>query len=405
MNDIFGLLNETSADLSDSDKEHLSSDEKASVLNFIHTQEEINKSVTKNKLISNRSENHMRKFTKRNIAAAAAVAVLLVSGTVYAAMNWSNGLSESLHITNEQKTAMEATNMASFVDQSVTRGDVTVTANQCIVDNYYAYISFKVSGYTPDEGQEPGFDKIRVTVDGKEDIDPNSSLDWNGFFYNGIVSDASGSAVYADGSEISTENIEEKYIQADGSMEYILILTSKEKGFFINKPVHIDLNGLGTVYKTQYTPVKEDTWSFDWTFSGSPDAKEIELNATLGDTGATVIHAEISPISLCVSYDFSKEQINAEDTAEDGTAYSYTTFKEAPALTGVRMKDGTLYPYLYGGPGSIGYENDNTNIYISRFATDRILDIDQIDSLLFIKSQPDDDSPLTEDNLFIVPVN
>lgn len=348
----------------------------------------------------------MRRSTKRKVIAAAAVAAaVLVSGTAYAAVHWSRGLSESMHITEEQKTELEKTDIVSFVGQSVTKGDVTVSTEQCIVDNYCAYISFRVSGYQIGEGEEPGFDTIDVSLDGVSDMDENSNFNWCGSFYNGLVSGPDGRAVYADGSAIPEEGNIEKFVQDDGSMEFILILSTGEKGLFINKPVHVEFTGLGTVAKAEYAPVLEDSFAFDWTFAGSSEAKEVDLNEVLGDSGATVTHAEISPVSFCVTYDFPRIEVPIEAEDENGNVIERTEYKEPPAPMGVRMKDGTMYPYLFAGPGSLGYESEDSDKYIYRLGTDRVIDPEQVESILFLKSSPEGEGGLTEENFYMVPVN
>lgn len=429
MRDIYNLINETSSDVSCLKKNRLTEEEKASVLCFIREQEKNTKAasaagreagtivraaadrnkdhenMTKISSTHKRRKNHMRRSTKRKaIAAAAVAAAVLVGGTAYAAVHWSRGLSESMHITEEQKTELEKTDIVSFVGQSVTKGDVTVSTEQCIVDNYCAYISFRVSGYQIGEGQEPGFGTINVSVDGKADMDENSNFNWVGSFYNGIVMGPNGEAAYADGTTPDGD-ITERFVQDDGSMEFILILSTNEKGLFINKPVHVEFNGLGTVAKAAYTPDLEENFAFDWTFTGSSEAKEIDLNEVLGDSGATVTHTEISPVSFCVTYEFPRVEIPTEAVDENGNVIPMTEYKEPPAPKGVRMKDGTMYPYLLCGPGSMGYESKDSDTYCCRLSTDRVIDPDQVESILFLKSVPEGEGVLTEENFYMVPVN
>lgn len=67
---------------------------------------------------------------------------------------------------------------------------------------------------------------------------------------------------------------------------------------------------------------------------------------------------------------------------ENGKEILVITFADPPGLTGVRMKDGTVYPYLYLGPGDSGYEEDVSERNIITFAIDRVLDVGQVESLL-----------------------
>ena len=53
-----------------------------------------------------------------------------------------------------------------FADASVTDAGITVSAQQSITDNYYTYLSFKVEGYHLEDGKQPDFENVFVTVDG-----------------------------------------------------------------------------------------------------------------------------------------------------------------------------------------------------------------------------------------------
>ena len=77
--------------------------------------------------------------------------------------------------------------------------------------------------------------------------------------------------------------------------------------------------------------------------------------------------------------------------------------KESPRLMGVRIKDGTMYPYIYLGPGSSGYMGESVSRYRTVFAIDRILDVDQVQGLLFAKENADGTGGV-EDMYYIAPV-
>ena len=79
------------------------------------------------------------------------------------------------------------------------------------------------------------------------------------------------------------------------------------------------------------------------------------------------------------------------------------TFVEAPAVVGVRLKNGTLLPYITNG-GVEGYLDESQEVYTCSYALDRILDTDQVDALLFLKNSPSGEGGLTEDDLYIVPI-
>jgi hypothetical protein len=100
-----------------------------------------------------------------------------------------------------------------------------------------------------------------------------------------------------------------------------------------------------------------------------------------------VLEAEISPISFRITYDFPKQEE-----------------AEPPYFTGVQLKDGTIYTGI-NGAGYERYSNENPNVYESTGAFTRIIDVDQIENLLFIRSYPEGAQTLTEENLYFVPIS
>ena len=294
----------------------------------------------------------------------------------------------------------EDNQMSSFIGQPVTQGNVTVTAQQSIVDNHFAHLSFKVEGYQVKDGEQPGFSDITITVGDNEDYTGG----WSASFYNGLISGPDGRAVHPDGTPLK-EDEEISYILEDGSMEFQVDMMSDVKGAFFDQPIHVELKNLG-IYggKAEDVIVEEEgDWSFDWTLQGNDEVKKYELNAPLGDSGATVIQAELSPISVFVSYDFPKQKETETGTDENGEEFIHTTFKDAPVFTGVRLKDGTVYTGI-SGAGINGYTAEDSDIYESLTALERVIDVDQVESLLFVKSYPDSRQPLTEENLYFVSV-
>lgn len=334
-------------------------------------------------------------------------AAVLAFGTVTAGaavyMQWSQGLSEGMKAEQEQMHKLEADNMASPVNQSVSEQGIKVTALQSIVDNYYVHLAFKVEGYESEAGKQPDFEDVQIRIDGQDASDGDFSISRG--FYNGLVQGNDGKAVYADGTPLPEEGLLEKYVREDGSLEYEITLAKEnEKGYFIGKAISVELKNLGEITIDGHTPDIEDTWSFSWTLGGSDQVRECSPDHELGDSKATVKQVEISPISMSVVYDFPRQEIEEKGYNESGEEIISKTYAEAPWLTGVRMKDGTTYMYLYRGPGSSGYLSEDSDEYALTYGIDRILDPDQVESLLFVKSYPEGDQLLTEDNLYIVPI-
>ena len=347
-----------------------------------------------------------RKSRKRLWLAAAAAAALVGTVSVGAAVYqrwWSKGLEETLHASEEQMQEMDGNKASLGINQAVTDQGVTITAVQSIADNYYAHLAFKVEGFDLPEGAEPAIEKIEVTVDGEDKID------WSGGFYNGIVSGADGMAEYGDGTPMEFEadgSLAEKYVQEDGSLEFNLVLSHylNEKGHLLGKPIHVRLSNLG-IYeaKTDFSLQIEGNWEFDWTLQGSDQMWNGEMESPLGDSGIVLKELEMSPVSMKAVLEVPKGKYTVDMS---GTGVN------PPDLYGAVMKDGTVYYGLFGmGGSSLTEESDR---YVLSYALERILDVEQVDSLLFTKeiipgestsaqNESEDELPL-EDRFYVVPL-
>lgn len=352
------------------------------------------------------------RFPKKKIMVLVAAAVLaLGSITVYAACrNWSKSLSEGMGTTEEQQAQLEEQGAVVFPIQEQTQEDatitpqsqtcngVTVTAVQSITDYYAAHLVFKIEGYELPEGAEPAFENHMITVDGGMDYNMTAS------FYDGLVTGADGMAEYADGSPIDYEGSIVRYVQDDGSMEYWITLFHEEKGHFLGKDVHVEFENLGIAGKAEYLSDNEvqGKWSFDWNLQGTDSMCEYTLEESLGDTGAVVTRAEISPITMHVEYQFPYQTRTEQGFDENGNPVFTEQFLEAPPLAGVRLKDGTVYPYLCGG-GIEGYLGDPASgVYEAIYVNERIITPDQVAYLLFLKNA---DGQYLTDEFYEVLVN
>lgn len=338
---------------------------------------------------------------------AAVAAAVLVLGTVACAayMHWSSGMEQKFNVTQEQKVYLEESQITKPKNDSVTQEGITVTLQQSIVDAHFAHLSFRVDGYHAEEGVQPDFEYVVTTVDGDY---PSAT---GGRFFDNVHVDSDGNFAYTDGTpakENADGGIIGKYINDDGSMEYIMtLMTNRPDDSFIGKPIHIELQNLGTVSKAAYTPDIDATWSFDFILDASEQIRTVELSQPLGDSGATVTKAQISPISFYVEYHFPLQLVAIDGQDQDGNAIQSTTFAEAPRFTGVRLKDGTRLTGI-AQPGSEGYNSDDTDTYVLYCGTDHIINPEEVDALLFIKTEPESQQEylnMPEDKLYIVPLN
>lgn len=333
-----------------------------------------------------------------------AAAVLVLGSSVCAAayMQWSRGLETNLQATQQQKQMLEEQQVATSLHDSATEKGITVTAMQTIIDSRFAYLAFQVEGYHVEEGVQPAFEHMNIEIGGDQDC--NLLM---GHFFNGLRLDENGKFTYVDGSpakENTNGSIIGKYMDENGTMEYTMLLAkTDEPGYFAGKPIHLEFCNLGTVDKAAFTPDIDATWTFDFILQGSDKVRACSLSEKLGDSGATVVAAEISPISLYVAYDMPLQMKAIDGVNEYGQVIQSTTFVEAPRLTGVRLKDGTLLTGITHG-GSEGYMGGDESLYQAAFATGSIIDPEQVNALLFVKSEPEGKNALTEENLYIVPI-
>ncbi|MCI8327716.1 MAG: hypothetical protein HFI37_08085, partial [Lachnospiraceae bacterium] len=189
--------------------------------------------------------------------------------------------------------------------------------------------------------------------------------------------------------------------------EYHIVLSLSEKtDSIIGKKIQVKLTDLCDSEKTKLTKIVDENWDLTWTLEGSREIKTYEFSEKLGDSSATLTGAEISPISLNLTFQMPRTTIKETYidavTKEEGITETYA---EPPFLAGIRMKDGALYTILFNG-GHMGYRDDTSDIYEVSIILNRILDVSNIDSLLFLKEgvNLDSESEITEDLCYSVPV-
>ena len=198
-------------------------------------------------------------------------------------------------------------------------------------------------------------------------------VNMSGSFYNGIIANNNGEPVYEDGTPLESGDFAEHYKAEDGTLEYVMTLyktdTDPEESL-LGQTIHVLLKNLGTVKKAEFMNGIGGTWKFDIPVNGENTAKSFELNTVLENANITVLSAAISPISIRVDYEVTGELQTQED--DNGL----------PAVSGVVLKDGSRLLYLFNG-GQSGYrEGSDTQAYLLA-AFDRVIDVDQVQSLLF----------------------
>ena len=315
-------------------------------------------------------------------AAAIACAVLVGAGgiTVTAAVVhhlWSRGMQGNIQATEEQQKDLAEQGMVTegsdLSIMEVTSEGITVKPTELIADGHFVHAAFQVSGYDLADGEEPCFENV-VVYTGEDENAQDGWVNMGGSFYDGIVSNNNGEPVYEDGTPLASDetgNIVEHYKAADGTLEYVMTLYKTDPDeSLLGQPLHVHFENLGTVEKTEFMNGIGGTWEFDIPVSGKDAAKSCELNTALKNANVTVLSAAISPISIRVDYEVTGElQVQEDDNG-------------LPNVGGVVLKDGSKVLYLLNG-GQSGYQKgSDTHAYL--LATfDRVIDVDQVQSLLF----------------------
>lgn len=313
-------------------------------------------------------------------AAAIACAVLVGAGgiTVTAAVVhhlWSRGMQGNIQATEEQQKDLSEQGMVTegsdLSNMEVTSEGITVKPTELIADGHFVHVAFQIAGYDLADGEEPCFEEVRVYT-GKDENAEDGWVNMSGSFYNGIIANNNGEPVYEDGTPLESGDFAEHYKAEDGTLEYVMTLyktdTDPEESL-LGQTIHVLLKNLGTVKKTEFMNGIDGTWKLDIPVNGKDTAKSFELNTVLENANITVLSAAISPISIRVDYEVTGELQTQED--DNGL----------PEVNGVVLKDGSLL-YL-GNGGQSGYqEGSDTHAYLMT-AFDRVIDVDQVQSLLF----------------------
>jgi len=139
-------------------------------------------------------------------------------------------------------------------------------------------------------------------------------------------------------------------------------------------------------------PQIEGDWELKWTLTGSSDCITVTPNIEIGDSGVILLDAEIGQKTIRARYQM--------DAFWEGWDELVTL---PQAVYGVRMKDGN--EHVCGG-GTGGFEDQENMIYFTEFDIhDGILDISQVESLMFHKGwEKDENGEMTVQTFYYIPV-
>ena len=328
-----------------------------------------------------------RKTLKAQAAAIAGVCILAVSSISAAAAirhYWGRGMNGNLQASDTQQQVLTDIGIAKVYSEgpdssslAVTDNGITIAPDTVIVDDRFVYMSFRISGYSVADGEEPGFDMVDI-YQGDDPEDDGSWVNmYGGMMYNGIIPDENGKPVYEDGSPLEFNedgSIISHYTDSNGDMEYIIqagIVDLTDS--LLGKTIHVNFKDLGTLSRAAFTLGAEGKWNFEMVLPDVSSAKDIEVGRRVEGTGFVMESVNISPVSMKVNYSV----VEIPEIRDDDNGI--------PRVQGVVLKDGTRLPYLTDG-GRSGYTDSTRSNAYHMAGYDRVIDIDEVAALIVLTS-------------------
>lgn len=336
---------------------------------------------------------HMKKTKKKSkrllkpqAAVLAGVCILAASSiSVVAAIHhyWGRGMNGNIQASDSQQQALTEKGVAKVYREepdsaslAVTDNGVTIEPDTIVVDDRFAYMSFRISGYRVEDGMEPGFEMVEV-YQGDDPQDDSAWVNMNGTMYNGIILDENGDLVYEDGTAL--ESYEDgstvcHYTDSNGNMEYFIQASIVDKNdSFLGKTMHVGFKNLGTLSKAAFTPAVEGNWNFEIRLPDVSSARAIQIGRQVEGTDFMMESISISPVSIKVDYSVSKAPVIKEDDLG------------IPEVKGVILKDGTRIPYLMNA-GAMGYTDNSMHYAYQMAGYNRVIDVDEVAALIVLTS-------------------
>lgn len=349
------------------------------------------------KLMQTQKEQTMYRNNRRKMTLIPLAATLILATLTGAAVftRWSTTAQTRYNPSQDIKEQAEKSGLSVMLEEtkgeenpkevlSVTDQGITITAVQTIVDNYRAEITFRIDGFDLPEDEDP-FVWPTVTIDG--DLFFYGSQ--GGGFYDGTTRNENGEWVYASTGEPVKSRDDEfqsvifDWVADDGSLEYTHYISFNETdGRYLGKEIvftfdSIDIQGHRKAGPS--IPHVEGNWELRWTLTGTSDSITITPNAKIGDSDVILLDAEIGQKTIRARY-------KVDDYWEGWN--QLVTLPQA--VCGIRMKDGHEYRC---GAATSGFEDQENMIYFTESDIyDGILDISQVESLMFHKGWEKDEA-------------
>jgi len=350
-----------------------------------------------------------RNRSSRKLMLVALAAVMLLATLTGAAVftRWSKTAQIRYNPSQDIKEQAEKSGLSVMLEEtkgeenpgdvlSVTDQGITITAVQTIVDNYHAEIIFRIEGFELPEEELPHVWPV-VTIGG----DLHFGGGQTGWFYDGLTTNDAGKTVYAS-TGLPVRSDEEgclilDMVADDGSLEYTHYISFEETdGRYLGKEIVCSFKSIGFQSHQKAgmpVPQVEGNWELKWILSGNSDCITVAPNAKIGDSGVILLEAEVGQKTIRARYQLQ----DYWDGWDELTEFPQKVY-------GVRMKDGREYRC---GAGTSGFEDQDNMIYYTEFDIhDGILDISQVESLMFHKDwELDADGKPTIQTFYYIPVS
>ena len=355
-------------------------------------------------------ETQPRKRSSRKLMIVALAATMLLATLTGAAVftRWSTTAQIRYNPSEDVKKQAEKSGLSVMLEEtkgeenpdevlSATDQGITITAVQTIVDNYQAEITFRIEGFDVPEDEYPSVWPT-VTIDG----DSHFFTSQSGAIFDGTTRNEAGERVYASTGEPDRCRDDEyqsvilQPVAADGSIEYTHYISFNETdGRYMGKEIVFTFHSVDFESDQKAgmpEPQVEGNWELKWTLTGTIDSISISPNVKIGDSDVILLDAEIGQLSV-------KTRYQVKDYWE-----GWNQLVELPqAICGIQMKDGSEHICI---PSTSGFEDQENMIYfIESTMFDTILDVSQVESLMFHKGwELDAEGKPTIQTFYYIPV-
>ncbi|GEM_PF-6868614 len=367
---------------------------------------------TKPKEVSMHKKTFKRSFV---LSLAATLATGAICAAAFAYRSWSQNILHGMKTDEETLTLLEEEGMLSVSGSSATCNGITISAEEMIVDPYYALVTLKIKGYYPPEGYQPQFYKEVYTIgDGQiywgsflfpykpDNPHSDSQIKLIPVLYNNAKHFFRGEdGILYKEDATPVEFTEDGHIIFDewssGEFTYVLHMTPRtgleDCGFFKGKTLHISFDDLGYLSHEKMSSSKtnyvEDAsgkghWEISVTLPGTDEMREEDLHRQeLGETGAVFTSIKLSPISMIATIDTSGMQ-------KDRPVYSkmdesLTSLSDILSWPGLKMKDGAFIQSVSIGSPRLFPVKGSETLYQTAIEFERIIDPDEVEAILYYK--------------------